>query len=92
MSDPTTMPAGGATYVEWPAIDLSTLDWWPMDAYSPEATKLPIVQDTDNKTWLAQLDRRGVWREFIDGELTRTLVPIRWAVPTDDMVQALAFG
>jgi hypothetical protein len=90
MSEPPE--SNGVTYFEWQPIDLATLDWWSMDAYSPEATTLPIVQDADNKTWLAKRDKRGDWREFIDGQLTRTLVPVRWAVPTDEMVQALAFG
>jgi len=92
MSDPTRMGMGSITYVERATIDLGTLDWWPMEAYSSEATTLPIVQDADNETWLAQQDGSGGWREFIDGQLTRALAPVRWAVPADEMVEALAFG
>jgi hypothetical protein len=92
MSDPTLMKMGSMTCVERTTIDIRTLDWWPMEAYSPEATTLPIVQDADNKTWLAQQDESGAWREFIDGQLTRALAPVRWAVPADEMVEALAFG
>ena len=92
MSEPEMIENGGVITVSWPEIDLSTLDWWPMERYSPEATMLPIVQDADNKTWLARQDEHGDWREFLDGELLGKLVPIRWAVPTDEMIQALAFG
>lgn len=92
MSEPEMIRMGGMIAVSWPPVDLRALDWWPMNAYSPEATTLPIVQDADGKTWLVQQDAHGDWREMIDGDLRRKVVPVRWAVPTDDMIQALAFG
>ena len=92
MSKPEMIKMGGMITVSWPQIDLHTLDWWPMAAYSPEATTLPIVQDADGKTWLVQQDADGEWREMIDLSLHGKVVPVRWAVPTDEMVQALAFG
>lgn len=50
------------------------------------------MQDADNKTWLVQKDDDGGWRELLDGELLGPVVPVRWAVPTWEIVQALAFG
>lgn len=92
MSEPEILDMGGAIAVCWPPIDLGTLDWQPMHRCNPTARQNLIVQDADNKTWLVQRDERGVWREMIDGELLGEIVPIRWAVPTDEMVEALAFG
>jgi hypothetical protein len=92
VSGPEMIDMGGMIAVCWPTIDLTALDWWPMNAYSPEATTLPIVQDADGKTWLVQQDEHGDWREMIDLDLLGKVTPVRWAVPTDDMVQALAFG
>ena len=83
---------GGMVPFEWPAFDLGQLDWWPMDRYSPEATLRPVVQDADGKTWLVEQDERGDWREFLDGELLSKVLPVRWAVPTAEIVQAFAFG
>jgi len=92
VSEPEMIRMGGMITVSWPPIDLRTLDWWPMGAYSPEATMLPIVQDAGGKTWLVQQDAHGDWREMIDLELYGRVDPVRWAVPTDEMIQALAFG
>jgi hypothetical protein len=92
VSEPEMIDLGGTIEIGWEPIDLGTLDWWPMPAYSAEATTLPIVQDADGKTWLVQQDENGAWREMLDGDLLGKVVPVRWAVPTDDMIQALAFG
>jgi hypothetical protein len=92
MSEPEITEVGGVIAVCWPPIDYGTLDWWPMTAYSAEATTLPIVQDADGMTWLVQQDEDGAWREMLDGDLLGVVVPVRWAVPTDEMIQAFAFG
>lgn len=92
MAEPEMIDKGGMVAVCWPPIDLATLEWWPMTAYSAEATTLPVVQDSDGKTWLVQQDADGCWREMVDGQLLSKVIPVRWAVPTDEMVQALAFG
>lgn len=92
MSEPEILDMGGMLVFSWPEIDLGMLDWQPMHRCRPAPRQNLIVQDADGKTWLVQRDRRGVWREMIDGQLLGKVVPVRWAVPTDDMVEALAFG
>lgn len=92
MSEPEQVQEGGMMTVSWTSIDLSTLDWQQSECATIGSRRIAIVQDADNKTWLVQKDDDGGWRELLDGELLGPVVPVRWAVPTWEIVQALAFG
>lgn len=89
---PKMIVSKGSMTVCWPSIDLAGLDWQQTPVGTPAPRSIAIVQDADSKTWLVQQDEKGDWREMLDGELLGKVTPVRWAVPTWDMVEALAFG
>jgi hypothetical protein len=92
MAEPEIIDMGGMIVVCWPPIDLDELDWQTRPVATNMVRPISLVQDADTKTWLVEQDEQGDWREMVDGDLLGKVVPVRWAVPTEDMIQALAFG
>jgi hypothetical protein len=92
MTEPEILDMGGVIAVCWPPIDVNNLEWSQTEQGTEGPRKFAIVQDADNKARLVEKDEDGSWREMLDGEMLGRVIPVRWAVPTPEQIEALAFG